>query len=427
MTTDNPATGNNAATQTQTPTPATAPAPQKSSKELFRIFLGLGCTSFGGPVAHLGYFHNEFVDKRRWLSEQAYADLVALCQFLPGPASSQVGMGIGMQMGGMKGALAAWCGFTLPSVIILICVALGVASSGTLNPNILSAVKIVAVAVVLHAVWSMAQKLCQERWQQTLMVACTALALLTPGLTGQLFVIALAAIVGTRLAKNSANQFIQNLTQDSKPSPTATHSKGRNYLLLLGGGLLLLPIANSLFQSELLAVWNAFFRTGSMVFGGGHVVLPLLESETVATGWVTADNFLMGYGAAQAVPGPLFTLSSYLGSVMPTIFGEGFIMTVFGGLFCTVAIFAPSLLLLAGVLPYWNNLRTQPRIRAALMGINAGVVGLLLAACYNPVWISGINDSIHFAAAAIALLALRVYSISPWKLLLIAVFIGWML
>lgn len=396
--------------------PDTPAQSSPSTFSIFRIFLALGLTSFGGPVAHLGYFRNEFVTRRQWLSERSYADLVALCQFLPGPASSQVGLALGMTQAGYRGAAAAWLGFTLPSALALMGLAVGIAGFGQqLNSGLLSGLKIAAVAVVAQAVWGMARNLCPDTPRVTLMAIATCLVLASPTAWGQVLVIVAAGLTGLWLFKPTSD--------DASHDPIPVYVGPRMgvfwlllFFALLGG----LPMLAALWPSQGLAMVDAFYRAGSLVFGGGHVVLPLLQAEVVPTGWVDNDMFLAGYGAAQAVPGPLFTFAAFLGSAMnqaPTAWT--------GGLICLLAIFAPSFLLIAGALPFWEQLRRNARMQAALMGINAAVVGLLLAALYDPVWTGAISTSIDFALALLALIALTFWRLPSWLVVLLCAASGW--
>ena len=383
-------------------------ATHRSPWAVFLIFLRLGLTSFGGPVAHLGYFRDEFVVRRHWLSERSYADLVALCQFLPGPASSQVGMALGLSRAGYAGALAAWLGFTLPSAIALILFALGIASYGDAMPaGVLHGLKVVAVAVVAQAVWGMARTLCPDVPRISIMVAATCYVLLVPSALGQVGVIIAAALIGLvafRPQPGTAHE----------PLPISIRRRtGLLWLALFCALLLGLPLLASLFPSPLLAMVDAFYRAGSLVFGGGHVVLPLLQAEVVPTGWVDGDAFLAGYGAAQAVPGPLFTFAAFLGASMNQAPG-GWL----GGLVALLAIFLPSFLLVLGALPFWEQLRRNRRTQAALMGVNAAVVGLLLAALYQPVWTSAIHRPEDFGLALVALTALLFWKLPPWLVVL---------
>lgn len=376
---------------------------------IFLVFLRLGLTSFGGPLAHLGYFRAEFVERRRWLDERSYADLVALCQFLPGPASSQVGIAIGLSRAGQAGALAAWAGFTLPSALALILFAQGLAAWGEALPGgLLHGLKVVAVAVVAQAVWGMGRSLCPDAPRLTLMVAACAVALLWPTPAGQIAVILGAALCGLWLPRHAA---------EGAHPPLPIRIGRRSALVCLG------LFAALLFGLPLLAEWapgpqvrllDAFYRAGALVFGGGHVVLPLLQAEMVPE-WLSADTFLAGYGAAQAVPGPLFTFAAFLGAAL-----EGGMGGWSGGLLCLLAIFAPSFLLVSGALPFWEALRRNARMQAALAGINAAVVGLLLAALYQPVWTGSIRGAGDFVLLLLAFLALGVWKLPPWLVVLLA-------
>lgn len=375
---------------------------------VFWVFLRLGLTSFGGPVAHLGYFHNEFVERRRWLSEQSYADLVALCQFLPGPASSQVGMAIGLLRSGYKGAFAAWLGFTLPSAIVLILFALGVGLYGHAMPvGVLQGLKIVAVAVVAQAVWGMARQLCLDAVRVTLMVAACCAVLWLPFTFVQVIVIAFAALLGMVVCKASTKGPTEALLIP------VTQRTGVRWLLLFVVLLIGLPLLALLHPSVLLSMADAFYRAGALVFGGGHVVLPLLQADMVPTGLVSNEIFLAGYGAAQAVPGPLFTFAAFLGASL-----QGPITGWWGGLIAVVVIFVPSFLLVVGALPFWEQLRRNQHAQSALMGVNAAVVGLLVAALYDPVWTSAIHTPRDFAVALVALVALMVWKLPPWLVVL---------
>ncbi|MEH6387849.1 chromate efflux transporter [Pseudomonas profundi] len=378
------------------------------SWQIFVIFLRLGLTSFGGPVAHLGYFREAFVIRRRWLSEKSYADVVALCQFLPGPASSQVGMALGLMRGGYPGMFAAWCGFTLPSALLLIAFALGLSEWGEAVPGgMLDGLKIAAVAVVAQAVWGMGRNLCPDRQRVGMMAVATCIVLLANSPLSQIAVIVLAAIIGTLLFKPAVN------TKHETLPVMLSRGAGTLWLSLFGLLLLGLPVLAGAIPSQSLALIDAFYRSGSLVFGGGHVVLPLLQAEVVPTGWVDGETFLAGYGAAQAVPGPLFTFAGFLGAAMNHA-PSGWP----GGVIALLAIFLPSFLLIAGALPFWEALRTQPRAQAALMGINAAVVGLLLAALYDPVWTSAIHSPADFALALLALTALTGCKLPSWLVVL---------
>ena len=372
---------------------------------VFLVFLRLGLTSFGGPIAHLGYFREEFVARRRWMSERSYADLVALCQFLPGPASSQVGIAIGLSRAGHAGALAAWAGFTLPSAVALILFALGVARYGEQVPvGALHGLKVAAVAVVAQAVWGMARQLCPDAQRVTLMAAAACFVLLVPAAWAQVGAIAVAGCVGLWLFRS-----VEVSAHDAVPMVATDRRRAWLWLALFFVLLAGLPLLALISPNQTLAMVDAFYRAGSLVFGGGHVVLPLLQAEVVPTGWVDNDAFLAGYGAAQAVPGPLFTFAAFLGASM----NEG-PSGWLGGLICLLAIFAPSFLLVLGALPYWERLRTSRRTRAALTGVNAAVVGLLLAALYQPVWIGAIFAPRDFGLALVALVALMFWKLPPW-------------
>jgi chromate transporter len=384
---------------------------------VFLIFLRLGLTSFGGPIAHLGYFRDEFVTRRRWLTERSYADLVALCQFLPGPASSQVGMALGLFRSGYAGALAAWSGFTLPSAIALTAFALGIASDADAIPaGVLHGLKVVAVAVVAQAVWGMARSLCPDALRVTIMAIAACLVLLVPAAWGQVGVIVAAGIAGVLLFKPA-----QAATHDPLPIAVGRRA-GIAWLALFFVLLIGLPALAKWVPNQTLAMLDAFYRTGSLVFGGGHVVLPLLQAEVVPPGWVSNETFLAGYGAAQAVPGPLFTFAAFLGASMRNP-PSGWL----GSTVCLIAIFLPSFLLVAGALPFWERLRRSVRMQAALAGVNAGVVGLLLAALYQPVWTSAIQHSTDFGLALLALVALMFWKLPPWLVVLGCGAAGWLL
>src|SRR5688572_10207185 len=351
--------------------------PAGTWREVLVAFLRLGLTSFGGPVAHLGYFREEFVVRRRWFDDRAYADLVALCQFLPGPASSQVGIAVGLSRAGYLGALVAWIGFTLPSAVALVLFAYGVSALGDVSDvGWIHGLKVAAVAVVAQAVLGTMRSLAPDKERATLAVAAAVIALAFPSAWGQVGAIALGALAGLTLLRTAA-------PSDHASLPLAVSRRAGAVALLLFFALLIgLPVLASQTTNQPIALVDAFYRAGALVFGGGHVVLPLLQAEVVPPGWVTNDQFLAGYGAAQAVPGPLFTFAAYLGAVI-----GGW----WAAVLCLVAIFLPSFLLVIGVLPFWEDLRRESWMQSALRGINAAVVGLLLAALYNPVWTSGIE------------------------------------
>ncbi|MHC8386675.1 chromate efflux transporter [Pseudomonas sp. MDT2-39-1] len=377
---------------------------------IFLIFLRLGLTSFGGPVAHLGYFRSEFVQRRRWLSEAAYAELIALCQFLPGPASSQVGMALGLSRAGYSAALAAWAGFTLPSALILTLLAFAITHGGWALPTgLIHGLKIVAVAVVAHAVWGMARTLCRGPVRVGIMLVATVGVLLWPTSAGQMTVMAVAALIGLVLLQNA------NGAQQEGLSIRVSRLAGWLALGLFVALLLGLPLISHRWPDSLISLFDGFYRTGALVFGGGHVVLPLLQSQVVGTGLLSNDVFLAGYAAAQAMPGPLFTFAAFLGA---SISGWS------GALVCVLAIFLPSLLLVIGVLPFWQRLRGNGRVQAALAGVNAGVVGLLLAALYQPLWTTSILGPLDVLLAVLALMALLFWRCPPWLLVLLGGFCG---
>ena len=389
----------------------------KSAWAVFLIFLRLGLTSFGGPVAHLGYFRDEFVIRRKWLTENSYADLIALCQFLPGPASSQVGIAIGLYRAGYAGALAAWTGFTLPSAIVLMLFAIGISSYGDIIPlGVMHGLKIAAVAVVAQAVWGMGKNLCTDVVRVSIMALAACFVLLVPTALAQVSVIALAAIIGILWFKPE-----KLMAHDPLPM-TVRRRTGLVWLFLFFSLLIGLPLLTTLYPSQTLSMVDTFFRAGSLVFGGGHVVLPLLQAEIVPAGWISNDTFLAGYGATQAVPGPLFTFAAFLGSSMNQA-PSGWL----GGVICLIAIFAPSFLLVMGVLPFWERLRQNLRTRAALSGINAAVVGLLLAALYQPVWTSAIVEAKDFGLALLALVALIFWKLPAWLVVIGCGAAGWLL
>lgn len=382
---------------------------------IFLIFLRLGLTSFGGPVAHLGYFRHEFVVRRQWLSEHHYADLVALCQFLPGPASSQVGMALGLLRGGHAGAVAAWVGFTLPSALLLALLAVGIADSGTLPTGVLHNLQIVALAVVAQAVYAMARQHCQSRSTLMLMAAACTLTLWLPAPGWQPGLLVAAGLCGLRLTPAAA-------MGSEAPLPVSSGRRaGAGWLAVFVMLLVGLPVLHSLFPGPTLALIDAFYRVGALVFGGGHVVLPLLHTEVVNPGWVSNEVFLAGYAAAQAVPGPLFTFSAFLGASMHTG-----INAWSGALLAVLAIFAPSFLLVAGSLPFWSQLRNNRQVRAALTGINAAVVGLLLAALLTPLGDGAVTSLADLALGLGALLALSWLRLPPWLVVLACAATGWL-
>ncbi len=368
-----------------------------SAREVFSVFLRLGLTSFGGPIAHLGYFERDLVQRRRWLDHETYADIVALCQLLPGPASSQVGMAIGMRRAGWRGLGAAWLGFTAPSAILLILFAYLVERTGDIaDSGWIHGLKIVAVAIVAQAVWSMAKNLTPDRQRITIAFLAAATLLLWSSALGQVAVIVAGGAIGWLLYRDP---------QSAGSRPSIRFNRLSIALLGLFAAFLgVLPLLRSLFGGWGFALADVFYRAGALVFGGGHVVLPLLQSAIVTPGWMSNDQFLAGYGAAQAVPGPLFTFSAYLGAVM-----HG----VPGALLALVAIFLPSVLMVAGVMPAWDRLRLIPAMQSVLRGINAAVVGLLLAALYDPIWTSAIFKPKDAAVALLAFGLLVVWKLPP--------------
>jgi chromate transporter len=371
--------------------------------EVLHVATRLGVSSFGGPIAHLGYFREEYVVRRRWIDEAHYADLVALCQFLPGPASSQVGMALGIMRAGLLGGVAAWLGFTLPSAIALVAFAYSLQMFGVADAGWLHGLKIVAVAVVAQAVWGMGRNLAADRERASLAIGAAIVVLASRTATAQVLVIVAAGLIGWRLLRAPGSS-VTTPMRAPIPRPVAVAS-----LALFVGLLLALPIARQATTSHAIAVFDSFYRAGSLVFGGGHVVLPLLQAEVVPPGWVTNEEFIAGYGAAQAVPGPLFTFAAYLGAVMHQR-PNGWI----GAAWALVAVFLPSYLLIVGALPFWEVLRERASFQAALRGINAAVVGLLVAALYDPVWNSAIKGPADFALALVAFGLLMFWRVPPW-------------
>ncbi len=381
---------------------------QGSPGEVFAAFLKLGLTAFGGPIAHLGYFRDEFVTRRGWLSDTAYADLVALCQFLPGPASSQVGFALGLMRAGWLGALAAFTAFTLPSALLLLVFALTAATmSGPIGTGALDGLKIVAVAIVAQAVWGMARNLCPDRERAGIAVAAVATLAFLPGALGMVGAICVGAIAGLILGRGAQKEIGRHV-----PMPVRRRQAGP-CLAAFAALLVVLPLVAG--GSQTLALVDGFYRSGALVFGGGHVVLPLLQAETVAPGWVTPDAFLAGYGAAQAVPGPLFTFAAYLGAVLgPAPNG------IAGAAIALVAVFLPGFLLLLGVLPFWDRFRSRPRAQSLMQGANAAVVGILGAALYSPVFTGAIGDMRDFALALLCFVLLAAWKTPPWAVVIVA-------
>jgi chromate transporter len=394
--------------------PAEQNGPPGSWREVLLAFLRLGLTSFGGPVAHLGYFRDEFVMRRRWLDDRTYADLVALCQFLPGPASSQVGIAVGLSRAGYLGALAAWTGFTLPSALVMLLFAYGVRGlSGAGGSGWLHGLLIAAVAVVAQAVLGMMHSLAPDRERASIAVAAAILVLAVPSAWGQIGAIALGALVGMVLLKAVPQG------EHAALSLAVSRATGSFMLATFFVLLIALPLVASATSLQAVKLFDAFYRAGSLVFGGGHVVLPLLQASVVPPGWITNDGFLAGYGAAQAVPGPLFTFAAYLGAAMGPQ-PNGWI----GGLICLVAIFLPSFFLVIGALPFWEQLRQRKTAQCALRGVNAAVVGLLLAALYRPVWTSAIDSANDFALACAAFLLLFMWRTPPWLVVVLCALAG---
>ncbi len=383
-----------------------------TAREVFAAFLRLGLTSFGGPVAHLGYFRAELVERRRWLDERAYADLVGLCQFLPGPASSQTGFALGLMRGGWLGGLAAWAGFTLPSALLLMVFAYGAGSlsASPVGAGLLHGLKLVAVAVVAQAVWGMARSLCPDRERASIATLAVVLVSFAPASMGQIGAIALGGIAGLLLCQSPSTEPSGTVSQPL--AIPVSRRVGIACLVLFAVLLLVPPLLRGVGQG--IALFDAFYRSGALVFGGGHVVLPLLRDAVVTPGWVPDTVFLAGYGAAQAMPGPLFTFAAYLGAVMPGPLGG-----VVGAMIALAAIFLPGILLLVGVLPFWDALRTRPKAQAAMRGVNAAVVGLLGAALYDPVWTTTVQRPADLAWALLGFVLLVVWRAPP--LLVVAI------
>ncbi|WMD19706.1 chromate efflux transporter [Achromobacter seleniivolatilans] len=388
-----------------------------SAVEVFGAFLKLGLTSFGGPIAHLGYFRSEFVERRRWLDDRSYSDLVALCQFLPGPASSQVGMALGLGRAGWLGLLAAWAGFTLPSAIALILFAFGIAEyQGLAQSGWVHGLKVVALAIVAQAVWGMAKSLCPDRPRAALAILAALLTMILPSAAGQIAAIMLAGLLGLWTLKIS------------QPGGGQAHSfpvsrkLGFVALLLFATPLVVLPLWAAATGSSTIALLEGVYRSGALVFGGGHVVLPLLQATVVPSGIVSNADFLAGYGAAQAVPGPLFTFSAYLGAA-----AHGPLHGWIGGLALLGTIFLPAFLMLVGALPFWEGLRHRAGIQTAMAGINAGVVGILVSALYDPMWTSAIHGKADFGLALVSFGLLIVGRVPPAIVVLLAGLAGWVM
>jgi chromate transporter len=394
-----------------------ASASAGSMLEVFLAFLKLGFTSFGGPIAHLGYFRGEFVERRKWLDDQTYSDLVALCQFLPGPASSQVGIALGHGRAGWSGALAAWLGFTLPSALAMILFALGVSHwADVARSGVIHGLKVAAVAVVAQAVWGMAKSLCPDRPRAGIAIGAALLALAFPSAGGQIAAILAGGAMGYWGLKLESSA--------SRPQPHCSISRrtGAGLLILFFALLALLPVLAAATQFTLVHAVSVFYQAGALVFGGGHVVLPLLQAGVVPNHWISNDAFLAGYGAAQALPGPLFTFTAYLGALIPNPLGAWA-----GGLLLLLAIFIPAFLLVLGALPFWAALRQHDAARRAMAGVNAAVLGVLGAALYDPVWTSAIHSRADFGLALAAFGLLVFGRISPVFVVALAALAGWLL
>lgn len=386
---------------------------------VFLIFLKLGLTSFGGPVAHLGFFRQAFVEKRRWLSDQAYADLVALCQFLPGPASSQVGLALGYSQAGYGGAFAAWLGFTMPSALLLIVFALGInVFDSELMAGLIKGLTLVALAVVAQAFWGMAKSLCTDNIRVSIMLVSAVLMLLLSNPIFQILVLVIAGIIGGLFVK------LDERSSSHEPAKQVANSgykrKAAGLCLLVFFALLFgLPLLSEWYPVHWLSLVDSFYRAGSLVFGGGHVVLPLLSAEVVPSGRVGEEVFLAGYGAAQAVPGPLFTFAAFLGA-SNTLGPDAWS----GGLIALTAIFVPSFLLVFAALPNWERLRSYGAMKRSLAAVNAAVVGLLLAALYDPVWTKSIGSAPDLAFSLVAMVALVFWKLPPWFVVLLGASVG---
>jgi chromate transporter len=407
---DKPYRHDNDATNLTADTVAAQSSRRGSALEVLRVFLKLGVTCFGGPIAHIGYFREEFVVRRKWIDEHAYADLVGLCQFLPGPASSQVGFSIGLMRAGYRGALAAWAGFTLPSAIALVLFAYGAgALSGPAGVGLLHGLKLVAVAIVAQAVWGMARTLCPDRERASLAVVAALIILFSTSSVAQIGAILLGGIAGFWLCRNAPPTPSGHIAMPV--SRTVGIVALTLFLVLLAG----LPVLRASTASSGIALFEPFYRSGALVFGGGHVVLPLLREAFVAPGWVSDDAFLAGYGAAQAVPGPLFTFAAYLGAIVNS--GPH---GVAGAALGLMGIFLPGILILLGTLPFWDTFRKRTGAQAMMRGVNAAVVGLLGAALYNPVWTSAVKAPGDFGIALVGFVLLTVWRAPPLLVVVIS-------
>jgi len=389
--------------------------------KIFFVFLRLGLTSFGGPVAHLAFFRTEFVERRQWISEKDYADLVALCQFLPGPASSQVGLAVGYYQRSYAGALAAWFGFTLPSALLMMMFAIGI-NQYQIPLGALQGLKLVAIAVVAQAIWAMGRSFCGGLWTLLIALGVTLILVLFPSLLVQFAVILVAAIVGVLLFTDKSTSVLTKQPEEAKGTTReSVKAKPSTILMLLVflGLLVAMPILAASSGHEEIILFDIFYRVGSTVFGGGHVVLPMLQAELAPNGLVAADQFLAGYGAAQAVPGPLFTFAAFLGSATPLIDNPWL-----GGLLCLVAIFLPSFLMVLACLPYWEVLRHYSPIQSALVGINAAVVGILAATFIKPLVLTTVSSVFDVAFVVIVFVALQRYKLPPWLLVIVGALVG---
>ncbi|GAA4080888.1 chromate efflux transporter [Amphibacillus indicireducens] len=378
--------------------------------EIFIVTLRLGLTSFGGPIAHLGYFHEEYVERRKWLDEKSYLDLVALSQFLPGPASSQTGIGIGVMRGGVVGGIIAFLGFSLPSAIALMIFATFLTTFGIEDSAAIKGLQVVAVAVVAKAVLGMAEKSTPNLRTKLIALFALLVTLLWQTAYAQIIAILLAGVVGLILFKATDKQ-----TNQSTSEFPISHRVGYICLTLFFGFLMGLPILSGMVDLPWLTLFDSFYRSGSLVFGGGHVVLPLLEQEIVTAGWLTQQEFLTGFGATQAVPGPLFTFVAYIGAII-----NGWL----GGFLSFLAIYLPAILLIIGVLPFWEALRNKPKIKGALIGVNASVVGILISALYTPIWTNAVQTTTDFALVAILFSMLAFLKLPSWSVVIAGIIGG---
>ncbi len=394
-------------------------------REIFKTATILGLTSFGGPVAHIGYFHKMYVEKKQWVDEKQFVDLVALSQFLPGPASSQVGIGIGAYRGGILGAIVAWVGFTLPSAIVLLLFAMFVKEVDVSQAGWLHGLRVVAVAIVAHALLTMGNKLAAEKITATIAVVACAITLLWQTALTQVAVMLMAALVGYLIYHKKEAGISHSEFKESQKSTDAleiigykkyySQHKSLWYLLVFFIALAALPVVNFFTGNQLVQLLDIFYRAGSLVFGGGHVILPLLEIELVPKGLLTDSQFLSGFGATQAVPGPLFTFATYLGYLVAGL--PGAIVSL-------LAVFTPSFLLVMGVLPYWDALRTNTKVKSALIGVNAAVVGILLAALYNPLWIKAITSTRDFVLCMVLFVLVSFWKAPTWLLVILGAVAG---